>query len=84
MEDNKKKYPTKSSLIIRIAAAAYLLYLAWGLRGALTTYEGMQKIFFLVAIILFVVVSVVIGGSSLKAFLNGDYEEARGQDEEGE
>ena len=76
MKDEKKKNPTKITLVIRIAAAVYLLYLAWRLRTAPAAHEGLQKIFFIMMMIVFVVIAATVGGISLKALLNGEYDDS--------
>ncbi|MBS6397915.1 MAG: hypothetical protein KH452_12340 [Clostridiales bacterium] len=74
MDKEKKRYPTKISLILRIAVSAYLLYIVWELRGAPASHTGGARIFFIAAMIVFAVVAVVLGGFSLRAFLNGEYD----------
>ena len=73
--DDKKKYPAKITLILRIAVALYLLYTVWGLRGAPASHTGTQRILFIAAIIIFFVVAVILGGLSLKALIKGEYEQ---------
>lgn len=80
MEDKKKKYPAKITLVLRIVVAAYLLYLVWGLRGAPGSHEGAEKVLFIVAMVVFVVAAVLIGGFSLKALLNGEYDDPDSQE----
>lgn len=80
--NDKKKYPAKITLILRIAVALYLLYTVWGLRGAPASYTGIQHILFIAAMLVFFVVAIVLGGFSLKAFIRGEYE--RPEDEEDE
>lgn len=75
MENGRKNYPSKISLILRIVVAAYLLYLAWGLRGAPTSHTGTQKLFFAAAIVVFTIVGVVLGGFSLRAYIRGEYDQ---------
>jgi len=81
MEDEKRKYPSKVSLILRIVVSAYLLYLTWGLRGAPASHTGPERLLFIAAMVLFTVVAVVLGGCSLRAYLKGEYD--RPEDEEG-
>lgn len=80
MEDKKKKYPPRITLILRILVAAYLLYQAWELRGAPGSHEGAEKIIFIVAIIVFIAAAILIGGFSLKALLNGEYDDPDAQE----
>ena len=82
MNDKKRKNPTMITLVVRIAAAVYLLYLAWELRGAPAAYEGFQKILFMIIPIVFGVFAAVLGGVSLKALLKGEYD--NGDDDEGD
>ena len=73
--DDKKKYPAKITLILRIVVSLYLLYTVWGLRGAPTSHTGTQRILFIAAMIIFFVVAVILGGLSLKALIKGEYEQ---------
>jgi len=84
MENKKKNYPSRMSLILRIAMSAYLLYLAWGLKEAPAKYTGIQHWIFIAAMILFTAVGIVLGGFSLKAYMNGDYAEAQEEDDQEE
>ncbi|MBR5510133.1 MAG: hypothetical protein IKV59_08785 [Lachnospiraceae bacterium] len=81
MEDKKKKYPPKITLILRVVVAAYLLYLVWGLRSAPAAHEGAEKVIFIVAIIVFIAAAAFIGGFSLKALLNGEYDDPDAQED---
>lgn len=74
MEEKKKNYPSKISLILRIVVSAYLLYLVWGLREAPASHTGMERLLFTAAMIVFTAVAVVLGGTSIKAYLKGEYE----------
>lgn len=74
MDNMKRNGPTRVSLILRIVVSAYLLYLVWELRGAPANYTGMQRLFFIAAMLVFTVVAVVLGGFSLKAYLRGEYD----------
>ncbi len=76
MDDKKRNSPPKVSLILRIVVSAYLLYLAWGLRGAPASHTGMERLLFIGAILLFSVIGVLLGGFSIKAYLNGEYEQS--------
>jgi len=53
---NPERLPTKMNLIIRIIAGGYLVYIAYSMRGALTTYTNWKKWLFLGFMILFTVV----------------------------
>ncbi len=74
MEEKKKSYPSKISLILRVVVSAYLLYLVWGLRDAPGNHTGAERLLFIAAMILFTVVAVLLGGLSIKAFLKGEYD----------
>lgn len=69
-----KHNPTKTSLILRIAASVYLLYLAWSLKDAPSSHIGMESILYIVAIAVFTIVAIIIGGMSIKAFAKGEYD----------
>ena len=69
----KKNYPSKITLIIRVVISAYILYLAWGLRTAPAESAGIERILFIVVMIIFVAFSVVFGGKSLLALKHGEY-----------
>ena len=81
MENEKKRYPSKISLILRIVVSAYLLYLVWGLRGAPASHTGAERLLFIAAMALFTGVAVALGGFSLRAYLKGEYD--RPEDEDG-
>ncbi len=74
MGDKRKNDPSKVSLILRIVVSAYLLYLVWGLRDAPAAHTGLQRLLFIAAMIVFAAVAVILGGMSIKAFLNGEYD----------
>lgn len=52
MEEKKRNYPTKISLILRIVVSLYLLYLVWGLREAPASHTGAERLLFIAAMIL--------------------------------
>lgn len=74
MDKQKKSYPSKVSLMLRIVVSAYLLYLVWGLRDAPASHTGAERLLFIAAMIVFTVVAVLLGGFSLKAYLKGEYD----------
>lgn len=83
MEGNRKNNPSKISLVMRMVVSVYLLYLVWGLRGAPGSHTGVERLLFIAAMILFFAVAVVLGGTSIKAYLRGEYdrpEESDGSD----
>ena len=64
----KKYQQSQISLILRAGCGAYLLYLAWELRGALS--QGVQ---FVLAAVLFLVVGAVLCFFSVRALVRGEY-----------
>ena len=56
-----------------MVVSLYLLYLVWGLKEAPASHTGGERLLFIVAMILFAAVAVVLGGTSLRAFLRGEY-----------
>lgn len=74
MAEQKKSYPTKISLVLRMVVSAYLLYLVWELRGAPASHTGAERLLFIGCMILFFAVAVVLGGISLKAYMKGEYD----------
>ena len=64
----KKQRPAQISLILRAGCGAYLLYLAWELRGALS-----QSVLFVLAALLFLVVGAVLCFFSVRALVRGEY-----------
>lgn len=76
-EKNKKKrsgLPTQMGLIFRIVAGAYLIYLAYSIYTGSGNIEGGEKIAFIAAIFIFVIVGAVIVFNSLRAMQRGEYE----------
>ena len=77
MEKNKKKpLLPKSTLIIRLVAGMYLLYLAYELGMGLldATGEGAPTPLIIFAVIAFAVVGLIITITSGKAFLKGEFQ----------
>lgn len=80
MEENKKSgkkrsgLPTRMGLLFRIAAGAYLMYLAYSIYTGSGNMEGAEKIAFVAAIVIFAVVGAVIIVASLRAMQRGEYE----------
>ena len=83
MDGAKKPRNTMMALIARLVVAAYLLYMAWELRGAPAAHDGAERVLFIVAIVAFTAIALVLGGFSLKALLKGEYDKP-GSDEEPE
>lgn len=75
MKDKKKNtaLPAKVSLIIRLFAAVYLLYLVVSLRDVGSRYEGMELVFYVAAMAVFGIVGITIGILSAKDLLQGRY-----------
>jgi glucan phosphoethanolaminetransferase (alkaline phosphatase superfamily) len=83
MDNTKKKnHPTKTSLILRMAASLYLFYLAWGLKDAPASHTGMESLLYMAAIVAFVLVALIMGGLSLKAYIAGNYSGSQSDDVE--
>lgn len=77
MYKNKKKpLLPKSSLIIRLVAGMYLIYLAYELGMGLldATGEGAPTPLIIFAVIAFAVVGLIITITSGKAFLKGEFQ----------
>ena len=64
----KKQRPAQISLILRAGCGAYLIYLAWELRGALS-----QNPLFVLAVVLFLAVGAVLCFFSVRALVRGEY-----------
>lgn len=79
--NNKKNMPTQITLLLRTVVSFYLLYTVFSLRNAPVEHTGGERIFFLVAMLVFTIVAVVLGGFSIKALLKGEYQKP-GEDEE--
>lgn len=77
MENNKKKtLLPKSSLIIRLVAGMYLIYLAYELGMGLLdkTAEGAPTPLIILAVIVFAIVGLILAIVSGKAFLKGEFQ----------
>ena len=74
--NSKKPLLPKSSLIIRLIAGMYLIYLAYELGMELLdkTSEGAPVPLIIVAVILFAVFGLVLTVISGKAFLKGEFQ----------
>ena len=73
---NKKPLLPKSSLIIRLVAGMYLIYLAYELGMGLldATGEGAPTPLIIFAVIAFAVVGLLITVTSGRAFLKGEFQ----------
>ncbi len=83
MEDKKKNYPSKLSLILRIVVSVYLWYLVWGLRGAPAGHEGIEKVLYILAMVIFAAAGLILGGLALRAYVRGEYK-VPGDDDDSE
>ena len=75
MKNNKPLLP-KSTLIIRLVAGMYLIYLAYELGMGLldATAEGAPTPVIILAVIAFAVVGLILAIASGKAFLKGEFQ----------
>ena len=73
---NKKSLLPKSTLIIRLIAGMYLIYLAYELGMGLldATAEGAPTPLIIFAVIAFAVVGLILAIISGKAFLKGEFQ----------
>ena len=73
---NKKPLLPKSSLIIRLVAGMYLIYLAYELGMGLldATGDGAPTPLIIFAVIAFAVVGLIITIASGRAFLKGEFQ----------
>lgn len=78
MEESKKgknsRFPNKFSLYMRIVISVYLIYIVYSLRDVNESYEGSWLLFFFALIVLFGIVAIVVGATSLYALIKGKYE----------
>lgn len=65
--------PTQMNLVIRIVAGVYLFYLAYSIYGNTGEIQGMERVFFLLVAVLFVVIGAGIVFLSLRAMQRGEY-----------
>lgn len=69
-----KHRPPQISLILRACCGAYLLYLAWDLRGAAAgALRGEENFLFLPATVVFAVVGALLCFFSIRALIRGEY-----------
>ena len=82
-DDQEKKYYTvsKVSYTIRVFVALYLYYTVWQIKDAPFKSEGMERVVFIIAIILFLVCATVIGYTSMKALIRKEYSENNPQED---
>ncbi len=75
MNDGEKRYPPKITLIFRTLVSLYLLYTAWSLRRAPFEHTGVERIIFIIAVIVFLAVGLALGFFSAKALMRGEYDQ---------
>lgn len=75
MSDSReiKNLPNQMSLIIRLFASVYLLYLAISFGNVGNRYEGVELIFYIVVIAVFAVFGLLIGILSAIDLAKGRY-----------
>lgn len=80
-----KHRPPQISLILRICCGAYLIYLAWDLRGAVTgALRGEENLLFALAAAVFAVVGAFLLFFSIRALIRGEYRLPYESDDDGE
>lgn len=72
-EPNKAPLPTKTAIIIRIAVAAYILYLAFGLKDAFHFPIESDNLIPFIAAIVFIFAGSLIIILSLRKLITGNY-----------
>lgn len=74
-ENKRRRYglPTQMSLVIRIAAGLYLLYLAYSMFNAQAQMQGTERVVFIGALLLFAVIGGVLIFTSLRGLQRGEY-----------
>lgn len=73
--------PAQITVILRLVAGGYLIYLAFGLGKEVLSAEGGRLMLQLSCMVLFLAVGAVLGGWSLKKLIKGEYIHP-GEDEE--
>ena len=72
--NNKRQLTTKSSLIIRLIAGMYLVYLAYELFMGLNETGGAPTALIIGAAVIFIIFGVMLVIVSGKAFLKGEFQ----------
>lgn len=75
-KENKRRQrslPTQMSLVIRIAAGIYLLYLTYSIYNAQTQMQGIERGVFIAVMVLFAAIGGTIIVTSLRALQRGEY-----------
>lgn len=75
-KEDAKRLPFKSNLILRMIAAAYLLYLVYGIKDSIFYGTGTKQVMFAVFGLLFLTAAVFLLASSLRRLALGQYAEA--------
>ena len=73
-KDKKKPLVPKSSLIIRLIAGMYLIYLAYELLMGLNVTDGAPKAVVIAAAVVFAICGLILAIASGKAFLSGNFQ----------
>lgn len=75
MNSNKEtnNLPPQLSLIIRLFASVYLIYLALSFGDVGNRYEGAELIFYIIVIGVFAIVGLTIGILSARDLIKGQY-----------
>lgn len=83
-EENKKakRLPAKSSLILRIAAGAYLLYLDYGIKDSIFQGTGTRQMVFAGFGVLFLAAGVLLIAASVRSLAAGQYQGGAGDAED--
>ena len=74
MANSKKTLNTKTSLIIRLIAGMYLIYLAYELFMGLNASEGAPTALVIGAVVVFCIVGIMLVIIHGKAFLKGEFQ----------
>lgn len=84
MKDSKEKetakLPTQASLIIKLFAAAYFIYLATSFGDVWNRYEGAELVFYMAVIAVFGIVGIGIGVLSVRDLIRGRYIDGKTDD----
>lgn len=69
----KALYPAQVTILLRLAAGGYLLYLSYGLIPGILAQTGERRIIQAVFVVIFVVVGALLLGWSAKKLLKGEF-----------
>lgn len=73
VHEKKTSRPAQITVILRMVAGAYLLYLAFGLLGEAINATGGRQLLQIGSLVLFTAVGVVLCVWSLKKLIKGEY-----------